>query len=711
MKKMILIGLGLLMGSMVFGQVTITHWNFNSGNTGTALSQWPSPISASSGTGTLTHDLGPTDAFAGSTLNAVGADASGSSFCPVDMANNDKSFILNVSTVGYVDIIVTYATRGTASGFSTHTIDYSTDGTNFTNFSTLTGRNVTTFSIQSVDLSAISEVENNANFKLRITLSGATTSTGNNRFDNIKVNGVLPINDGDGTASITNNSGGLLQGKDIFTENSSTSAEITLVGTSTGTLTTATVSVPASWGTISVANVALSGAGLSVADFEVIDNVIFIYAAALTNVSTGVVSLSNLTTPHPTSASDNGNYTFTVQTAKSGGTLTPIASSPKAYVIIPISSIRDETTGVANDLNSYVAVRGTVSVPSGWLSTTNTETYIQDETGGVNIFKIGLTKMKADTSYIVKGQVIQFSGLTEVSPASGSDIIEVGASTPVVESIQTASLLNSNGPTFEGSLVGIKNVTLVSGTWPLIATDASLSFQDEFSTPFTVYVDGNGDIDGTSEPVWPKDLRGVWVEKSAGLGLLLRSLSDIYEANTLPVELSSFTVSAYGKNALLKWETTTETNNAGFEVLRNGQSVGFVSGKGTTTEKQVYTFTDKNVSGKISYQLKQVDTDGKVSFSQILSFVGIPSSFEVAGNYPNPFNPTTIIKFTLPEVSTVVVKVHNIIGQEIATLVNGKLDAGIKEIRFDAKGLSSGIYFYSVSANGKTFTKSMTLMK
>ncbi|MBN8707269.1 MAG: T9SS type A sorting domain-containing protein [Bacteroidetes bacterium] len=179
----------------------------------------------------------------------------------------------------------------------------------------------------------------------------------------------------------------------------------------------------------------------------------------------------------------------------------------------------------------------------------------------------------------------------------------------------------------------------------------------------------------------------------------------------LPVELSAFSVSASGKSALLKWETTTEKNNAGFEVLRNGQSVGFVSGKGTTTEKQTYTFTDKNVSGSASYQLKQVDTDGKTSLSQILSFVATPVSFEVTGNYPNPFNPSTTIKFTLPEVSNVVVKVHNIIGQEIATLVNGKMNAGVQEVRFDASNLSSGVYFYSVSANGKTVTKSMTLMK
>ncbi|MCA0446275.1 MAG: T9SS type A sorting domain-containing protein [Bacteroidetes bacterium] len=209
------------------------------------------------------------------------------------------------------------------------------------------------------------------------------------------------------------------------------------------------------------------------------------------------------------------------------------------------------------------------------------------------------------------------------------------------------------------------------------------------------------------------------------------SVSTVWEDTTLPVELSSFTVSASGKNALLKWETTTETNNAGFEIQKSEDSpstslrdqskksewetIGFVTGKGTTTEKQTYNFTDPSPvtshSSQVFYRLKQIDTDGAVNYSQIQSFISSPVSFEVIGNYPNPFNPSTVIKFTLPEVSTVVVKVHNIIGQEIATLVNGKMDAGVKEIRFDAKGLSSGIYFYSVSANGKTFTQSMTLMK
>lgn len=711
MKKMVLLVFGFLACASASAQVTITYWNFNSGNTGTATTQWSSPIPATTGSGSLVHNFTITEAFAGTTLNAEGADASGNSFCPVSNVNNGNSLTLSVSTVGYVDISVSYSARGTSTGFSTHLIEYSTDGTNFSTLTTITGRNVTSFSVLSASLSAIPAANNNANFKLRITVSGATNTSGNNRFDNIKITGTLPLNDGDGTAVLLNSTAGLLTGTDIFYRNSPASAEVTMTGTSTGTLTTASIDVPSSWGTISESNVALSGTGFSSATFSVTSNIISISNAALTNTATGTVSISGVTTPNPVLSTDNGNYTFTVRTAKSGGTLTAIASSPKSYVIIPISAIRDETTGIPNDLSAYVAVQGTVTVATGTLSSTNTETFIQDATGGVNIFKVGLTAMHIDTSYIVKGQVIQFSGLTEISPASAASIIMVGPATTVPEKIESADFFNNNGPQYEGSLVGIRFATLISGTWPASNADATLTFQDGAATTFTVYLDGNGDIDGTTEPTWPKDLRGVWVEKAAGLGLLVRNLSDIYESGTLPVELSSFTVSASGKNALLKWETSTETNNAGFEVLRNGQSVGFVSGKGTTTEKQTYTFTDKNVSGTVTYQLKQVDTDGKVTLSKLLSYTGTPSSFEVIGNYPNPFNPSTTIKFTLPEVSNVVVKVHNIIGQEIATLVNGKMEAGVKEVRFDASNLSSGVYFYSVSANGKTFTKSMTLMK
>jgi len=90
---------------------------------------------------------------------------------------------------------------------------------------------------------------------------------------------------------------------------------------------------------------------------------------------------------------------------------------------------------------------------------------------------------------------------------------------------------------------------------------------------------------------------------------------------------------------------------------------------------------------------------------------GLPRSFFVEQNYPNPFNPTTVISYGLPNSSLVVVKVYNLIGQEVATLFNGKQEAGIHTVEFDASTLNSGVYFCRVQANNSVDIKRMILVK
>jgi hypothetical protein len=88
-----------------------------------------------------------------------------------------------------------------------------------------------------------------------------------------------------------------------------------------------------------------------------------------------------------------------------------------------------------------------------------------------------------------------------------------------------------------------------------------------------------------------------------------------------------------------------------------------------------------------------------------------PSSFDLSQNYPNPFNPTTTIKFALPNAGEISLKVYDRLGKEVADLANGFRSAGTYEINFDASQMSSGIYFYTLSANGLVNTKKMTLIK
>ena len=190
----------------------------------------------------------------------------------------------------------------------------------------------------------------------------------------------------------------------------------------------------------------------------------------------------------------------------------------------------------------------------------------------------------------------------------------------------------------------------------------------------------------------------------------------------IPVELTSFTAVGSNGDVTLNWSTATEVNNKGFEVERkaNGEfiKIAYIAGNGTTSEKHNYSFVDQGVgAGNYSYRLKQIDLDGTVSYSRTVEVDNnLPSVFELGQNYPNPFNPSTSVRVSLPVASKVTLKVFNTLGEEISTLVNATLDAGVHNVNFNAAGLNSGIYLYKIEANGidgQSFTsiKKMILTK
>jgi len=196
----------------------------------------------------------------------------------------------------------------------------------------------------------------------------------------------------------------------------------------------------------------------------------------------------------------------------------------------------------------------------------------------------------------------------------------------------------------------------------------------------------------------------------------------LIDLTIVPVELTSFIAVLTGGIITLSWSTATETNNQGFQIERsNGgefNSVGYVAGHGTTTETQNYIFTDRDVPvGSYSYRLKQVDFDGTFEYSDVVEAeVAAPVEFSLDQNYPNPFNPSTKITFRLAADSKVSLKVFDVLGQEVMTLINNDLAAGSHQVDFDASSLNSGVYFYKIEAtanNGTNFTdvKKMVLTK
>lgn len=202
------------------------------------------------------------------------------------------------------------------------------------------------------------------------------------------------------------------------------------------------------------------------------------------------------------------------------------------------------------------------------------------------------------------------------------------------------------------------------------------------------------------------------------------STSDFSASNSpLPVELISFTGVASENGVRLNWMTATEVNNYGFDVERaverlhaaslQWNKIGFVRGHGNSNSPKNYSFTDANApAGNVSYRLKQIDFDGKYEYSDVANVaVDAPFSFSVKQNYPNPFNPVTVISYQLPVSSQVILRVYDVLGKEVITLVKENQSAGKHQVNFDGKDLPSGMYIYKVQAGSSLQIKKMLLVK
>ena len=176
---------------------------------------------------------------------------------------------------------------------------------------------------------------------------------------------------------------------------------------------------------------------------------------------------------------------------------------------------------------------------------------------------------------------------------------------------------------------------------------------------------------------------------------------------TLPVQATDFVAKADVGSVRLSWKTESEVNIAGFNILRKDPAavmftliagyanIGDLKGMGTSRTGKGYSYTDSKVKLGSTYQYKiqSVDVTGTTEDLTTLSVtVDAPKSYAMYQNYPNPFNPTIVIMYQLPTNSFVTLKVYDIIGREVSTLVNEQKSMGQYEVTFDGSNLASGVY-------------------
>ena len=301
------------------------------------------------------------------------------------------------------------------------------------------------------------------------------------------------------------------------------------------------------------------------------------------------------------------------------------------------------------------------------------------------------------------------------------------------------------------AVIGSISIAFSAGKVALVNSVDPLTSANPFGLPNLIDLVGYGTANGyentpmrgpsdASQGLRRKDNSGNSTYGSSGSGWDSdNNLDDFYiqvidsSFSPLPVELSSFNASIIENNFVqLNWQTETEINNFGFEIQRadkwavDWKELGFVAGNGTSNSKRIYCFIDKNIldTQKYFYRLKQIDQNGSFSFSEIKQIsLALPALFEVFQNYPNPFNPSTVIRYNLNTDNFISIKVFDILGSEVASLVNEFQTAGRHYVEFNSsqtkriKSLASGIYYYVInaySADGKknlSETRKMLLLK
>ncbi len=188
----------------------------------------------------------------------------------------------------------------------------------------------------------------------------------------------------------------------------------------------------------------------------------------------------------------------------------------------------------------------------------------------------------------------------------------------------------------------------------------------------------------------------------------------------LPVEISHFAINNSAANELsFEWATSSETDNAGFEVQLASseqafETIEWIQGHGTSLEAHNYEYRVADLKpGKYSARIKQIDFDGTVEFSQVIeTSVDIPEDYYLGELYPNPFNPEARVEFGVPESVEVTLALYDLSGRLVRTLYSGQPEANsLVSTRIDGEGLPSGIYL--VQLEGPTFraVKKATLIK
>ena len=442
------------------------------------------------------------------------------------------------------------------------------------------------------------------------------------------------------------------------------------------------------------------------------------------NMTNGSIALSSATLTYGSNATLVYNSTNYAQTTSD--VEFPAAGGPKNVTVSNLNGITLHASrtipGTLNMTAGNISLNGMTLNLGSSPSTLGTLTYSAGNLVGPGTFRrwIGAVAIAGTTGTFPMGSSANYRGLAVLGTPSVAGTVSVTYNDLTSVSLPFGAGFVENAFTF---------INRYDANWVVAVGDGFTG------SALSIGINGNGipelnNINDVNISAATGPAPGFYLAPSGTTatpignrqGLDQSSLPGTYyfasTATSLPVELSGFSANLKGSVVELKWQTASETDNQGFEILRAGkdnkfEKIGFVKGSGNSNSVKLYSFNDSpSFKGIIRYKLNQVDINGKTKSSKIVEVnVVVPTKLSLGQNYPNPFNPSTVIRFDLPKASHINLTVYNALGQKVATLADEFLSEGAYAKTFDGSGLSTGIYVYQLSTNESVITKKMMLIK
>lgn len=421
---------------------------------------------------------------------------------------------------------------------------------------------------------------------------------------------------------------------------------------------------------------------------------------------------------------------------------------------LPVSQVRIDANGdfIPDRIGDTLGVVGIVNNVNFTASSNRFQYAIQDETGGIVITKGSETGggrvLTVGDKVYTRGKVSHFRGTTQLDVFNTNDIL-------VLETGQVLTPVNLSIPQylaeaekFESMLIKLTGIAKAPGSvaWPAANADANMTMWDAFNT-LIFRIDKDTDLDDNPEPSYPIAAVGTATQYTSTSSVhndgyqITPSFYNQITAGVATPPSPHFALVSPANNAVIsvtdsnqtfaaKWRKATDLNGDAIIYQFVLVSPNFTSAALTDT---VYNLTALQILGWLGANdsiIAKWTVKAKGAEPQIIASVDtfmvtlkndiptslkdgqVPTEFYVHQNYPNPFNPVTAIRFGLPKDGNVDLRIYNILGQEVAILLNGEFkQAGNHKINFDANRLASGTYIYRLQYGSNIVTKKMVLTK